>query len=65
MSRRIRMVRIPRMSRQPGEVLGRLLSRESEGRIMNFFRGLINALLFELAAVALIGVVVWIVRWVG
>lgn len=32
---------------------------------MNFFRGLINALLFELAAVALIVVVVWIVRWVG
>lgn len=32
---------------------------------MNFFRGLINALLFELAVVALIVAVVWIVRWVG
>ena len=31
---------------------------------MNFFRGVINALLIELAAVALIVAVVWIVRWV-
>lgn len=30
---------------------------------MNFFRGLINALLFELAAVAIIVAVVIIVRW--
>jgi hypothetical protein len=31
---------------------------------MNFFRGVINALLIELAAVALIVVVAWIVRWI-
>ncbi len=31
---------------------------------MDFFRGVINALLIELAAVALIVAVVWIVRWV-
>jgi|CZCB01.1.fsa_nt_gi hypothetical protein len=31
---------------------------------MNFFRGVINALLIELAAVAVIVAVVWIVRWV-
>ncbi len=30
---------------------------------MNFFRGITNALLIELAAVALIAAVVWIVRW--
>jgi hypothetical protein len=31
---------------------------------MNFFRGVINAILIELAAVAVIVAVVWIVRWV-
>jgi hypothetical protein len=31
---------------------------------MNFFRGVINALLIELAAVAVIVAVVWIVRWI-
>lgn len=30
---------------------------------MDFFRGVINALLIELAAVAVIVAVVWIVRW--
>jgi len=31
---------------------------------MDFFRGIINALLIELAAVAVIVAVVWIVRWI-
>jgi hypothetical protein len=31
---------------------------------MDFFRGVINALLIELAAVALVVAVVWIVRWI-
>ena len=31
---------------------------------MNFFRGVINALLIELAAVALIVAVAWIARWI-
>jgi len=36
--------------------------REDEG--IGFFQGCLNALLIELAAVAVIVVVVWIVRWV-
>lgn len=32
---------------------------------MDFFRGVINALLIELAAVAVIVAVVWIVRWIA
>ena len=40
-----------------------MLDREDEG--IGFFRGCLNALLIELAAVAVIVAVVWIVRWVG
>jgi len=32
---------------------------------MDFFRGVINALLIELDAVAVIVAVVWIVRWIA
>ena len=37
--------------------------RTDEG--IRFFRGCLNALLIELAAVAVIVAVVWIVRWIA